>query len=351
VRVEDALERVANLVRWTFDSCIQLRTNWSNDLPGVEGELWSLEQAVLNLCMNAREAMPEGGTLTLSASRVSLAPESRSKAVGTRSLGSEEALEQAEDLGPHVPCPPGDYLQISVRDTGRGIDPQVMPRIFQPFFTTKEPGKGTGLGLTMVRRFAQTHGGFVRVESQLGQGTEVAILLPAVPAPTPATTPEPAVVGPTPATAGSASAGRGKPQPYAGRELWDGAPGPLQRYSGTILVVDDDPLVLAFLEEGLMKLGYRVAVAKDGASALEICALGRAEIRAVLLDVALPETRGFDLCRQLRTINPRLRVILSSGYSGSELAREALAAGAVDFLAKPYTLARLLVALEKTAPG
>jgi hypothetical protein len=315
LRVGEALDLVANLVRRTFDGAIEFCTDWAADLPGVEADLSSLEQAILNLCLNAREAMPEGGILTLTASLVRLASEIRAHPGDTRRHGLGEVGGRADDdFGP-LHCPPGDYLQIGVRDTGRGIDPQVMPRIFQPFFTTKEPGKGSGLGLTMVRRFAEAHGGFVRVRSQVGKGTEVALLLPAVPAPAP-----------------SAATAR---------------PAPLRPRGGTILVVDDEPLVLAFLEEGLTKLGYRVLVAANGPRALEVYVAQRAEIRAVLLDVVLPAMRGFEICRQLRKINPRVHVVLSSGYSSREMAREALEAGAVDFLAKPYTLERLLASLGK----
>ena len=319
LRVGEVLDCVANLVRRTFDCAIELRTDWAADLPGVKAEWSSLEQAILNLCINAREAMPEGGTLTLTASLVRLGPEARSNPGGARRPGPGEALERAEDILRPLRCPPGDYLQISVRDTGGGIDPQVMPRIFQPFFTTKESGKGSGLGLTMVQRFAEARRGFVRVRSQVGQGTEIAVLLPAVPVPAP---------------------------PAA-----EAHPAPLRRRGGTILVADDEPLVLAFLEEGLTKLGYRVLVAENGPRALEVYAARRAEIRAVLLDVVLPAMDGFEICRQLRKIDPRLPVVLSSGYSSRGLARDALATGAVDFLAKPYTLERLLAALERNAPG
>ena len=329
--VGEVLGSVANLIRRTLDGAIQLRTDWAADLPGVETEPSSLEQAILNLCINAREAMPEGGTLTLTASLVRLGPEARSHPEGTRRPGPGEASERAEDVLLPLHCPAGDYLEISVRDTGGGIDPQVMPRIFQPFFTTKEPGKGSGLGLTMVRKFAEAHRGFVRVRSRVGQGTEVALLLPAVPAPAPPATPE--------------------SPPQLRRGGWGGAVAPLRRRGGTILVVDDEPLVLAFLEEGLTKMGYKVLVAANGTRALEVYAARRAEIRAVLLDVVLPESRGFEICRQLRKINPRLHVVLSSGYSSRGWAREARAAGAVDFLAKPYTLERLLAALERNAPG
>jgi CheY-like chemotaxis protein len=200
-------------------------------------------------------------------------------------------------------------VRIIVKDTGSGIAPRVLEHIFEPFFTTKEPDKGTGLGLTVVYGIVNSHGGFIRVASEVGRGSEFTIYLPATHA---------AVV---------------KPE---GRE----AEG-IERGAGTILVVDDEPLILAFAEEGLSALGYQVLKAEDGAHACEVYTQRAGEIDFVLLDIVLPGISGIDICRKLREINPGVKVIFSSGYSTRGQDREVLDAGGVDFIAKPYTIETL----------
>lgn len=291
--VQSVLDRVVSIVSQTFDRRICLRLDWAHDPLWVGAEPGALEQAVLNLCINARDAMLAGGTLTLATSAVT--------------VGSHDGVSPAE-------CPPGRYVRIAVCDTGAGIEPQVLPRLFEPFFTTKEAGQGTGLGLTMVRRFVRSHGGFVHVESKLGEGAQFAIYLPAVQAP------------PAPA----------RPQ----------RPIRVQRGCGTVLVVDDEPLVLATVEQGLKRLGYQVFVAEDGERALGVYAPRAAEIDVVLLDVMMPGVSGIEMCLKMRHLNSNVKVILSSGYC-DRVAREARAAGAVDFITKPYTLEDLSLILGR----
>lgn len=295
VDVPEVLERVVKIVSQTFDRRIQLRTDWTAEPLWVEAEPSALEQALLNLAINARDAMLEGGTLTIAAARVGLGP---------------------DDPARPPECPPGEYVRMSVGDTGTGIEPQLREHIFEPFFTTKESGRGTGLGLAMVAGFVKSHAGFVRVESEVGCGSEFILYLPAIPMPkASATEREPAVLKPG---------------------------------TGTVLVVDDEPLVLAFAEQGLRRLGYEVLVAESGQKALEIYRQRGPEISWVLLDVIMPEVSGIEICRQLRAINPQVQVIASSGYSG-RVARQALEAGASHFVGKPYTLEELSVALQEKA--
>jgi signal transduction histidine kinase len=331
--VPEVLEGIVKIVSQTFDRRIQLRTDWTSEPLWVEAEPSALEQALLNLAINARDAMPDGGTLTLAAARVGLGPDHPARP---------------------PECPPGEYVRMSVRDTGKGIEPQFRERVFEPFFTTKEPGRGTGLGLAMVAGFVKSHGGFVRVESEMGHGSEFILYLPAIPMPKtpapsqprdhppaapqkppePAPTPQSEALGTGPATE-PARAGRRKPAV-------------LKLGTGTVLVVDDEPLVLAFVEQGLRRLGYEVLVAESGQKALEIYRQRAPEISCVLLDVIMPEVSGIEICRELRAINPRVRVIASSGYRGG-VVRQALEAGASHFVGKPYTLEELSVALEREA--
>jgi len=294
IRVGDVLGRVVKIISRTFDRCIQVQTHtesaplWADAHPG------QLEQAILNLCINARDAMPEGGVLTLESARVTLG--------------------EGDSFRPNH-CLPGDYVRLTVRDTGVGIPPQVLGRIFDPFFTTKEPGKGSGLGLSMVYGMASGAGGFVQVQSEVGRGSAFSIHLPL----------------------------RAPPLEHrvAARSSL------LEPGSGTVLVVDDEPMVLAFVEEALKKLGYQVLTAVDGQQAYEVFSSHANQIERVLLDMVMPGTSGLEVCRRLRGINPQVKVILTSGYSSGEVTREARLAGAVGFIGKPYSLEELSCALRR----
>ncbi len=296
VSVSEVLNRVMQIVRRTFDRRIGVDLRLASALPWVEADAVQLQQAILNLAINARDAMPEGGTLTLETSALALGP--------------DDPLRPAH-------CPPGEYVRVAVRDTGTGMEPEVIERVFEPFFTTKEPGRGSGLGLTMVYGIVSNHGGFVQVESRVGRGSQFTIHLPAIPA--------------------------GRVVESALRKK----PAQFQYGSGTVLVVDDEPLVLAFAEEGLKRLGYKVVTAESGKRACEIYASRMAEIDYVLLDIVMPELSGLEACRKLRDMNPRVKVILSSGYSEGKAAGEALESGIGDFLGKPYTLETLSLVLKK----
>jgi PAS domain S-box-containing protein len=294
IRVGDVLGRVVKIISRTFDRCIQVQTRTESTPLWVDVHPGQLEQAILNLCINARDAMPEGGVLALECTRVTLG--------------------EGDSSRPNH-CLPGDYARLSVRDTGVGIPPQVLGRIFDPFFTTKEPGKGSGLGLSMVYGMASGAGGFVQVQSEVGGGSAFSIHLPL------------------------------KAPPMEHRVAARSSL--LEPGSGTVLVVDDEPMVLAFVEEALKKLGYKVLTAADGQQAYEIYSSHANQIDRVLLDMVMPGATGLEVCRRLRGINPQVKVILSSGYSSGEVAREARLAGAVGFIGKPYSLEELSCALHR----
>jgi CheY-like chemotaxis protein len=242
--------------------------------------------------------MPEGGTLILQAGAVTL---------------------EAPPPDLPAPCAAGRYAAISVQDTGAGIAPETLPRVFEPFFTTKEPGRGTGLGLAMVYGFVKNHDGFVKVESDPGHGARFTISLPLIPAPAPQTG-----VG-------------GLRQIQLG---W-----------GTVLVVDDEPLVRAFATEGLKGLGYQVWVAENGKQALQMYEQHRGEIDCVLLDLIMPELSGLETFRRMRALDPQARVVFASGYSTGEILRDAPDARSAGFIGKPYTLEGLSIALHKAGMG
>jgi two-component system cell cycle sensor histidine kinase/response regulator CckA len=286
---------VRRMVARTFDRNITLAVHKGSEPLWVNAEPSYLEQALLNLCINARDAMPQGGTLTLEAGAVDL-----------------EA--QHPDLG--ATCAPGRYAGISVQDTGAGIAPETLPRVFDPFFTTKAPDRGTGLGLAMVYGFVENHDGFVKVKSEPGHGARFTISLPLISAPAEQTGHE------------------GSAQIQPGR--------------GTVLVVDDEPLVRAFALEGLKGLGYQVLVAENGKQALQMFEQHRKEIDCVLLDLIMPEVSGLETYRRMRAVDPLVKVIFASGYSTGQILRDAPDARSAAFLGKPFTLEGLSIALRKS---
>jgi PAS domain S-box-containing protein len=298
VCVDHVLERVRRMVARTFDRSITIVVFKGSEPLWVNAEPSYLEQALLNLCINARDAMPQGGNLTLEAAAISL---------------------EAEQPGIPTACAPGPYASISVQDTGAGIAPETLPRVFEPFFTTKEPGRGTGLGLAMVYGFLKNHDGFVKVESEPGHGARFTISLPLIPA----------------------------PAPQAGA----GGLGQIQPGWGTVLVVDDEPLVRAFATEGLKGLGYQVWAAENGKQALQIYEQQHGAIDCVLLDLIMPELSGLETYRRMRAVDPQVRVVFASGYSNGEILRDAPDARAAAFIGKPYTLEGLSMAIRKAGMG
>ena len=291
VDIGEVLRAVVEIVSQTFDRRIRVEADLPPHLPLVESDAGQLETALLNLCINARDAMSEGGTLSLKATVVNLTP---------------------MEFPPGTEGAPGQYVRIVVRDTGVGMEPQVIERIFEPFFTTKTSGQGTGLGLAMVYGTVMNHQGFIAVRSQVGQGSEFTLHLPVTTQP---------VEIPRPQTL------------------------PIEPGSGTVLVVDDEPLMQAFTCDAVRQLGYEALAAANGSEACEIFARASAKIDAVLLDMVMPGPSWTATLQSLLAINPRVRIIMISGYNAAREARRAREQGAMAFLGKPYTvegLARVL---------
>jgi CheY-like chemotaxis protein len=260
-----------------------------------------LESALLNLAINARDAMPNGGTLTI--------------ATADRHLG------RADLLG-HDGVEPGDYVEIVVTDTGSGMTPDVMARAFEPFFTTKPIGQGSGLGLSQIYGFARQSGGFVRLESKPDQGTTLRLYLPrhgqAMTNP-----PDEPLTGQGPAVVANMAAGR-------------------------VLVVEDEPAVRAQIVEALRDVGCVVLEAEDGPSGLQLVQSG-ARFDVLVTDVGLPGLNGRQLADAVRAIRPSLPVLLITGYAGSALEDMVLPPG-IEMIGKPFALetltARVGVMLE-----
>jgi two-component system, cell cycle sensor histidine kinase and response regulator CckA len=287
------VREMENIVRQTLPKSITVAAMVPPDLWPVLGNSTQLHQVLLNLCVNARDAMPGGGELTLAADNVELGPE--------EAKGMPEAA-------------PGRYVMLLVSDTGTGIAPEILPRLFQPFFTTKGPGQGTGLGLSTLARIVRNHGGFVSVKSEVGVGTTFEIYFPRAEAPTPQ---------------GAAAAPVGLP--LGKGEL--------------LLFIDDDRSVREMVGPTLTEHGYRVLSAANGAEALALLSQHEREVRLVLTDLAMPVMDGAATLEVMRARYPSLPVIVMSG--SLDPGKERLPAGVAGFLAKPFPLEQLLATIAE----
>ncbi|MCX8109388.1 MAG: ATP-binding protein, partial [Verrucomicrobiae bacterium] len=278
------------MLRRLIGENIDLRVNCTPGPQTVMADRSAMEQLILNLVINARDAMPHGGILTLSASAVEL----------DQSAATQRGLTK-----------PGRYLCFSVEDTGVGMDKAVQERIFDPFFTTKETGKGTGLGLSTVHGIVQQHGGAIEVESAPGRGSKFTVFFPTLPGKAPAR---------NESVQNIATRGQGE----------------------LVMVVEDDPAVRRMVETALGKLGYSVISATSGLEAIELWPKYRDKVRVLMTDIVMPGgIDGVEVAARFRKDNPSLGIVLTSGYS-SELAEgcAALPEGC-KFLAKPYQMAHL----------
>jgi PAS domain S-box-containing protein len=289
LNINEVIETLEKMLRRLLGEDIALETHLAPDLGNAEADAGQLEQVIMNLVVNARDAMPTGGKLTIETANVA--------------LGGEYAQV-------HRPVAPGDYVMLAVSDSGIGMDDAVKTRLFEPFFTTKEVGKGTGLGLATVYGIVKQSGGYIWVYSEPGHGAAFKVYLPRVHAPVDA------------AKQAAPTAG-----PLGGTE--------------TILLAEDDDLVRPLARELLVKLGYRVLDAADAAGAL---ALGRGhpgDIDLLVSDVVLPGQSGLQLARQLAADRPRMKVLYMSGYTDEAIVRHGLLDPGTNFLQKPFTPAGL----------
>ena len=290
------IKDVAKIAEETFPKKIMLRTRYSDSLWAVLGDPTQVHQVLLNLCVNARDAMPAGGTLTLTAENFPVDEHYASMTPGAK---------------------PGPHVCFDVTDTGMGIPPQNMEKIFDPFFTTKELGHGTGLGLSSVIGIVKSHGGFMTVFSEIGRGTTFKVYLPAV-------VDKLERLRETPDTA----------LPPAHGEL--------------LLLVDDEKPILQVARALLEGHGYRVLTAEDAIEALALFAMRKDEIKLVLTDLAMPLMDGVPLIRTLKKMKPDVRVIASTPRGGLEQHAEELESLKVSqCLIKPYSKQKLLKTLQE----
>ncbi len=297
--LNETVSALGRMLEHTFPRSIRIRTRLAPDLPPAEGTHAQIHQALLNLCVNARDAMRQEGDLTLETARVG----------------------PGDDDLPR-PVRPGAFVRVTVSDTGEGIPEENRDRVFEPFYTTKDSGQGTGLGLPLVKSIAEEHGGAVALHTAEGKGAAFSIFLPVVkPAPEPA------------------------PAQDAPRALPTG--------TAKLLLVDDEPISLMVLRNVLAHSGFEMHTADAGEKALEILRQREGDIDLVLLDMIMPGLSGRETFERIRKDHPGTKVVFLSGLRDEKAARELLEAGALDFILKPLDGRQILDVVRKAlaAPG
>lgn len=293
--VSELVGDMAQLIEVSISKRAVLRRRLGTNLPLVDGDATQLRQVVLNLITNASDSFgDEDGLITLSTS-----PRTASRAFLDVHHGGME-------------LPEGQYVEIEVSDTGPGMEPEVVSRIFEPFYTTKAIGRG--LGLAAVQGIVRSHGGALRVHSEPGKGTAIRLLLPA----------------------GTRAVATTAPAPPIEHSV--------ARLSGKIIVADDQESIRRIAAIILRKLGVEVLLAEDGAEALELYYQHRTEVCGVLLDMTMPRVSGQQVFKELRAADPQLRIVLSSGYSEAQIRAQLQGRQPTAFLGKPWTPEALLKA-------
>jgi len=290
--ITDALTELSHLLRRLIGASIELEIVHSRDLFLVRVDQGQLEQVIINLAVNARDAMQEGGRLIIRT--------------------HNESRTQMEQRGSEI-IPPGDFVVIEVADTGTGIPPEILQRIFEPFFSTKEVGSGTGLGLSTVYGIVKQTGGFVFVASEVGKGTTFTIMLPRY---------------------------HGTREAEAATGGTDDRKGDLTG-AGTVLLVEDEDAVRLFGSRALRNKGYKVVEAKSGDAALDVLENYGGDIDLMITDIVMPQMDGTQLIKHVRERRPDLKVICISGYAEESFRKRLADVEGIHFLPKPFSLDQL----------
>jgi two-component system cell cycle sensor histidine kinase/response regulator CckA len=304
MQLGDVLSELSILLGRLLGENIELKLESGSDIWPVKADLHQFEQVIINLAVNARDAMPNGGKLV----------------IRTANVTERESLA----LGQHR-VPPGEYVLIEVSDTGTGMAPEVMQKIFEPFFSTKEVGRGTGLGLSTVYGIVKQTGGYIFAESELGQGTIMRVYLPRY------------VEVAGEAEPVRAPVRREPPKDLTGR--------------GTVLLVEDEDAVRSFAARALGQRGYRVLEATTGTEALEVFNSHNGDVDLVISDVVMPEMDGPTLMKHLRSERPDVKIIFISGYAEDAFRRNLSDKEDFMFLQKPFDLKDLAAAVKAALQG
>ncbi len=288
LQLKHLILEIRQVIKETFPKSIEVDCETSRNLWTVSGDATQLHQVLMNLCVNARDAMPNGGTLTISA---------------------QNFIVDEHYAKMHIDAKIGSYIVVVVSDTGIGITHEVLDRIFEPFFTTKELGKGTGLGLSTVLGIVKSHAGFINVYSEVGKGSKFEVYLPAQE--TTETREE-----------------KELELPHGSGEL--------------VLIIDDEPSIREITKTSLEAYNYKAITASDGIEAIALYAEYRDKISIVLTDMLMPSMDGITTIRTLHKINPNVKIIAISGLATSDKMNAAYELGIKAFLSKPYTAKQLL---------
>jgi two-component system cell cycle sensor histidine kinase/response regulator CckA len=310
--VGERLEDLTMMLRRLIGEKVKLEVKHERDLWPVKADVSQFEQVIINLALNARDAMPDGGNLT----------------VRTFNVTADKVAAYG-----HKGLPAAEYVLVEVTDTGTGIPPEIQDKIFEPFFSTKEVGRGTGLGLSMVYGIVKQTGGYVYLDSEPGKGTTFRIFIPRH-------VPDEKAEAETPAIAGALAAA-------------DNAVKVAQREAdltgrGTILLVEDEEGLRALNARGLASRGYTVLVAGNGLEAIEVMERKGGQVDLVVSDVVMPEMDGPTMLKELRKANPNLKIIFVSGYAEEAFQKNLPAGGQFAFLPKPFTLKELVAVVKET---
>ncbi len=294
LQVKHLIFEIEKVVQETFPRNIEIKTNIPKDLWTILGDATQLHQVIMNLCVNARDAMPHGGILSITASNF---------------------FVDANYAWMNTEAKVGPYIVIAVSDTGTGIPSEILDRIFEPFFTTKEHGKGTGLGLSTVQAIVKSHGGFINVYSEMRKGTTFRIYLPSIKT-----------------------------------EIQNAEEQKLELLVGhgeLVLVAEDEASISEITSSTLKTYGYKVLIAGDGARAVALYAQNKDIIKVVLLDMMMPVMDGYESIRVIRRINPLVKIVAVSGLAEKDKLKKIAEANVQAFLPKPYTAEKLLKTIHE----
>jgi len=295
VDINEILKELIAFLREAFDRNIEIRFDAEHDVPVIRGDSTQIYQAMLNICINARDAMPEGGRLHIK---------------------TERNVQESEKIMDFFKIPQGEYVRINITDTGTGMSPSVRRRIFEPFFTTKGVGKGTGLGLSMVYGIVKNHNGYLDVYSEPGMGTTMRFYLP---------------------VAKGFLENNGEGMSINERSQ-----------KGIILLIDDEEVIRELGKDVLDAYDYDAFVASHGDEGIKIFREHKDHIQLVILDMVMPGKNGKQVFRELRAIRPDVKVLITSGHDEEEYFHEIFEEGAVGFLQKPFHHMEFMARIEES---
>jgi CheY-like chemotaxis protein len=283
------VKEISKLLGETMPKTIEITLDLEKELPVITADPTQIHQVLLNLCVNARDAMPKGGRLVITTHR------QQGETIRKKFLNAAAS----------------QYIGLTVADTGTGLDEATRRRIFEPFFTTKEIGKGTGLGLSVVFGIMERHNGFIDLESEPGKGTTFHLYFPVL---------------------------QSLKIEHAAVESRLEIPGGTE----TLLVVEDEEMLGGLLRTALQTAGYTVLMAVDGQEAIDLFNQHQGDIQLVLSDMGLPKVSGYDVFRKMKSNNPNLKFILASGFMEPQMKSEIFKGGVKDFVQKPYSVYEVL---------